>query len=193
MRLPLVRKTLNRFLCLIGCSICLVAHSRADTFQLANGKSLDGQVVRAEGSRITIRTASGVSTYDVTEFATATRRERFAAVDAALQKALAAQQERQADAASAAKKKQAGQAIDHMTLKLAGKPGWAAAGIGFWVVGWLWFVIEGFAQSALWGIAILLFNVIGGLAFLVLFPDRAVTPFLLTAVGVIMTLAGLFM
>ena len=53
-----------------------------DTFVLADGQEIEGSVLRVTGSRITLKTRTGVQTYDVMEFHEDTRAEHFEEIEA---------------------------------------------------------------------------------------------------------------
>jgi len=74
-------------------------------------------------------------------------------------------------------------ALDSSDSKTMAASGLFAAGAVLCVVGTLWFIIAGFAESVLWGIALILFNGIAGLAFLVLHWKRAKSPVLTYLMG----------
>ncbi len=60
----------------------------------------------------------------------------------------------------------------------------AIVGGAFLLVGSLWLIIAGFAESVGWGISLILFNSIAGLAFLILHWDRAKAPFFIELLGI---------
>ena len=144
----------------------------AETYVLANGKTLEGTVIRSEGTRVTLQTKTGVATYELREFD-----------DETLQKLLAqpmtgvAPGPVRVDVPAAAP--EAGGALssnpwaDRSGLFL----GVMITGLVLYLIGSLWFIIAGFAESVLWGVVLIVFPGIAGLAFLILHWDRASRPF----------------
>ena len=65
-------------------------------------------------------------------------------------------------------------------------------GGGFLVVGGVWLLIEGFKESVLWGIAMLLINVVS-LIFVITHWQQAKRPFLLQIVGLVLVVAGVML
>ena len=147
-----------------------------DVFALRNGKEVEGAIMRTEGSRVTIRTPTGISSYDVNEFSEDTRDKYFAGAQSVPEPSKRVSlntAEPGVDASSPAN--------DSGQSKLG--LGLAVVGVALMIVGSIWFIVAGFAESPLWGIALLLFNGIAGLAFLLLHWDRAMSPVLTWLLG----------
>jgi hypothetical protein len=151
-------------------ALASILPASADTFSLKDGKTVDGTILRTAGSKVTLKTKSGISTYDILQFDEKTRVEHFRNIKAAER----SQPKRTSTAGSA----NPGEPIHKAVLGLM------IAGAVFCVIGSLWFIVAGFAESVGWGIALILFNGIAGLAFLILHWDRAKSPVLTYLLGI---------
>jgi hypothetical protein len=163
-------------------ALTFVLPASAETFILKGGKEIEGALLRTAGSKITLKTNSGVSTYDVTQFSEETRNEHFKD----LKPAGIHREEMPSESTPRP-------AADPMTLGEA-KPkavvGLMIAGVILCAIGSLWFIVAGFAESVGWGIALILFNGIAGLAFLILHWDRAKSPILTYFLGICLIIAS---
>ncbi len=121
-----------------------------EQFQLRDGSTLEGEVIRHTSTSITIRHRGGISTYQIDEFSPETTNEYFPQLE-------------QRAAADKARSR------EHVVQKSF--TGWADttlydkvqtvslfAGLAFLVVAELWFIIAAFSVSAFWGVMILIFG-----------------------------------
>jgi hypothetical protein len=63
-------------------------------------------------------------------------------------------------------------------------------GLMFSLIGSLWFLIEGFKESVLWGIALILLSPIAGTVFLIYYWERVCVPFLANTIGCALIFTG---
>jgi hypothetical protein len=158
----------------------------AETFVLSDGKPVEGTVLRTEGERVTIRTATGISSYDVSQFDEPTREKHFPGLGRG-------ESSRMATARSAAVPQPPATSARETAMSHPVAPLILVVGGGILVlVGSLWFIIAGFAESPLWGIALLICNGLAGLAFLVLHWERAKSPVLMWLVGLGLMIGGVW-
>jgi hypothetical protein len=154
--------------------LALVVTGRAEAYRLRNGTSVEGDITRVEGNSVVIRTATGYSTYHINEFEYETKKSIMARY--AIRRTL--------DTASSAKEAIGITFSDPEYLCVI-------SGLCLLLVAYVWLVVAGFAESPVWGLAIVLSNFLGGLAFTVLHFRRAKWPILLTAAGIGLLVYGL--
>lgn len=174
--------------CAMFSAIMLVAFAcvlpaSAETFVLNDGKEIEGTTLRTNGRKVTLKTKSGVSTYDVLEFDQKTRDKHFEDLETVVVQAAKVQ--------SGPETKSVRTPMNLAESKPKAVGALVIAGAVICVISSLWFIIAGFAESVGWGIALILFNGIAGLAFLILHWDRAKSPVLtyLLGIGLMITAA----
>ena len=167
------------------------------TFVLMDGRRIEGKVLRISGRKITLQTRSGILTYDVMQFDEDTRTEHFEQLETDLarwhmQAAERAEKAKRAEAEEAKRAeretKPAGPRFDASKLPFF----LLGFGILLCLIGSLWLIVEGFAVSPGWGIALILFNGLAGFAFLVLHSERAKAPIGTWVAGMILLVLFLF-
>lgn len=158
-------------------AVATLLPASAETFTLKDGKAIDGTILRTSGSKVTLKTKSGVSTYDILQFDEKTRVEHFRNIEAT--------ERTQPKRTSTAPRANPGESTPSKAVL-----GLMIAGVVFCVIGSLWLIVAGFAESVGWGIALILFNGLAGLAFLILHWDRAKSPVLTYILGIALIIAA---
>ena len=165
-----------------------------DTFVLNDGRQIEGSVLRTSGSKVTLRTKTGVATYDVMEFDEETRTEHFEQLETDLIRWRMQEAERikEAERAKAAAERAAKQPSREPfdASKMAAI--FIRVGFLLCLIGSLWLIVQGFAVSPVWGIALIIGNGIAGFAFLVLHTERAKAPVLTWVAGAVLILVSWF-
>ncbi|MDA3798471.1 MAG: hypothetical protein PF692_05250 [Kiritimatiellae bacterium] len=147
----------------------------AETYELRNGKSVEGEIARMEGEKVVFRTATGFASYQLDEFEYETSkgiRLRYG-----IKKTVET-----ADTVS-----EAAQATFSDPEYL-----WVFGGMALIFIGYISFIISGFAESPIWGIAIIFANFLGGIAFTILHFRRARWPLLISVAGVAAMAFGIY-
>lgn len=162
---------------LVGLLIAVAWPSFGATFYLTDGTAVEGTVIRTDGSRVVIQTGRGISSYDVSEFNRETRDTHFPEI----MESEPPPAPRQATVPTPPKSSRQPRAAGE--LKSMGLVGITVVGYILLIVSSIWLIVAGFSVSPLWGIALLLFNGIAGLAFLILHWDRARSPMFMGIIG----------
>ena len=156
----------------------------AETFVLADGTEVEGTMIRARDSRVTIRTSKGISSYSVSEFDEDTRLAHFPELE--LEPLVQPEPPRTRAQKQPSQDSAATEGASVLALVLV------IGGSLLMFVGSLWFIVAGFAESPAWGIALLLFNGIAGLPFLLLCWDRAKAPVFAWLIGLGLVLSAIY-
>lgn len=147
--------------------LLLASGAFAEEIGLRNGQKIEGEVVRRTTGDITVRTSSGIATYQLIELD-----------DATLQRFLGTVTHPAGPVEQEPEKPKDPEALLGQFVVEAGILWTLAQIVGF--VAWVWWIVAGFRSSVWWGIALLLFQPCANL-FLVIFQwDNAKVPFFLS-------------
>jgi hypothetical protein len=147
----------------------------AGTYELRNGNSIEGEIARIEGESVIFKTGSGFATYQLDELEYET--SKGIRLNYGIKKTLET-----ADTVS-----EAAQATFSDPEYL-----WFFGGIALIVIGYISFIISGFAESPIWGVAIILANFLAGTAFTFLHFRRARLPLLISLIGIAAMAFGIY-
>ena len=147
----------------------------AETYELRNGDSIEGEIARIEGESVMFKTAAGISSYQLDELEYET--SKGIRLNYGIKKTVET-----ADTVS-----EVAQATFSDPEYL-----WVLGGMVLIFIGYISFIISGFAENPLWGIAIILANFLAGIAFTFLHFRRARLPLLISLVGIAAMVFGIY-
>jgi len=162
---------------IIALTLLFTINLSAETIELLNGKTIEGQIVRTNTTSITLRTSSGVQTYNLKELAVHAEQPSATTVTTVCLDA-------ESNAVPHSNTEEQEGLHDIQSFLLHGALTFRAGQI-LWLIGSVVLIIQGFRTSILWGVLILFTNLLGSIAFSILHPKRAVVPLLIMLVGIV--------
>ena len=171
----------THLLCGLIAAVCMTAGPvLAETYMLKNGDVIEGKMLRTEGSKITLRTSSGVLNYDVKAFHEETRLTHFKDVPLHVQKPVV--------------KKKSKSWIVVFFEKLP-KASTVVIIIGVIMIsgGGIWMTMAAYDVSPNWGLALVMSGGSAELAFMFKHWDRACWPLLTQACGIAVCISAVLL
>lgn len=166
--------------------LCTTVTGMAEVIPLASGKSIEGDVIRTNDTSVTIRTRSGVQTYQFYELAKPPIDIGIDFSPGPTPTARGGVSQPGATSSTGATSTVSRSRPDELMQKGVNAVAvFSRIGQILFFLGWLLLVIQGFRVSILWGILNLLFSLISGLIFLVFHPKQGILPFIVMLAGVV--------
>lgn len=164
---------------IILATLLVTSAIHAETIRLADGKVVEGTIIRSDAAGITVKTRTGVSTYKLSELEKGGNPQIKPQIPMPHLMPLP----------HPATDSEADKFFRSFIRSFArATVGMKIAGL-LWFIGSIWFVIVGFQQSILWGIFILLFNWIAGVVFSAFHWKEAWRPLLLMLLAIVVFIA----
>jgi hypothetical protein len=168
---------MRRLIVMVVLGAVLAMTGLSDTIALRDGKMIEGQIIRTNAVSITVRTATGIQTYRLSEL-------RDNAADTRVSAPSAMPEPMGPTAAQDKKAVSRDPDVSMRNFLLHGILTFRAGQI-IWFLGSVLLLIQGFRTSILWGVLVLLTNLIGAIIFLLFHPKRAIVPLLIMLVGIV--------
>jgi hypothetical protein len=160
-----------------ACMVLLSVKGEAETFRLRDGRTLDGQIIRTNDVSVTIRTSSGVQTYALSELGSGPEPPSTVALSGQPPPTTAPHSPTTGVPAGDWDRSMRGFFLHGLLTVRAGQI--------IWLLGSILLLVQGFRTHPLWGILVLLTNLLGAVLFLIFHPKQAIVPLLIMLVGIV--------